>query len=64
MKRLSLQAIKETRSIRPYQYPHSKKAEIECLIKEMLAAGIIKASTSPYSSLVLWVKKKDRSWQF
>jgi hypothetical protein len=46
-----------------YRHPFSKKNEIEKMVQELLTAGIIRPSTSPYSSLVIMVLKKEGSWR-
>ncbi|KAJ4786717.1 polyprotein [Rhynchospora pubera] len=50
-------------SIRPYRYSYFQKLKIERIIEELISQSFIRPSSSPYSSPVLLVKKKDSSWR-
>jgi hypothetical protein len=50
--------------IKPYRYTPALKNEIEHQVQEMLDAGLIQHSTSPFSSPMILVKKKDNTFRF
>ena len=51
-------------AVRPYRYPAIQKDELERQCADMLERGLIRRSTSEFSSPVLLVKKHDSSWRF
>ena len=50
-------------TIKPYKHSTLQKDVVERMTKELLEAGFIQHSNSPFSSPVILVKKKDGSWR-
>ncbi|GKD38620.1 reverse transcriptase [Tanacetum coccineum] len=50
-------------NIRPYRHPPTQKDDIKTMVKELLEAGVIKVSNSPFASPIVLVKKKDNTWR-
>uniref|UniRef100_A0A453I6G9 Reverse transcriptase domain-containing protein n=1 Tax=Aegilops tauschii subsp. strangulata TaxID=200361 RepID=A0A453I6G9_AEGTS len=50
-------------NIRAYRLKPELKTEVERQIAEMLKAGIIQKSSSPFSSPIILVKNKDGTWR-
>ena len=55
---INLKEGSEPINVRPYKYAYFQKAEIEKKVHDMLKLGLIRSSTSSFSSPVLLVKKK------
>jgi hypothetical protein len=49
-------------NIRPYQMPPKQKGLVEELIRDLLSKCETRASTSPFSSPAILVRKNDKTW--
>ena len=58
---IALKEGTEPINVRPYRYAHYQKNEIEKQVQDMLQSGLVRPNTSPFSSPVLLVKKKDEN---
>jgi hypothetical protein len=61
---MSLKDESQTVNLRPYRYSGLQKDMLEKLVAEMLEAGIVQPSNSPFISPVVLVKKKDQTLRF
>lgn len=61
---ISLKEKAKPVNVAPYRYAYHQKTEIEKQVNNMLANGLIYPRTSPFSSLILLVKQKDRTYRF
>ncbi|GJS31027.1 transposon ty3-I gag-pol polyprotein [Tanacetum coccineum] len=50
-------------NIRPYRYPPNQKDVIKTMVTELLDSGVIRPRHSPFSSPIVLVKKKYRTWR-
>nr|GFB87084.1 reverse transcriptase [Tanacetum cinerariifolium]GFB89550.1 reverse transcriptase [Tanacetum cinerariifolium] len=50
-------------NIRPYRYPPNQKDVIETMVTELLDSGVIRQIHSLFSSPIVLVKRKDRTWR-
>lgn len=50
--------------VRPYQYVASQKSEIKRIVSKLLTDSLIQPSSSPFSTPVILVNKKDGTWRF
>jgi hypothetical protein len=61
---ISLESTAQPVNSRPYRYSPLQKDKIERQVAEMIKAGLVTPSMSPFASPVLLVKKKDGTSRF